>query len=197
MFCPQCGSTQSEELKFCKVCGVNLYAVMQVVAAKEDEKFDWNKTWVTEMFLSAAEKKRRKEEVERKRGITPEIKRYNEIKAGVIVSSVGIALAIFLFVFMGGLIATSKVSQDAAEILSRLWVAGVIPLFVGLALITNGIVVSKKLVEAAKRNSRMAHEGLEDANPNSILTGETISSPAQPFSVTEPTTKHLGRSGQK
>ena len=34
MFCPQCGSTQSEELKFCKVCGVNLAAVMQVVAAR-------------------------------------------------------------------------------------------------------------------------------------------------------------------
>ena len=69
MFCPQCGSTQAEDLKFCKVCGVNLYAVMQVVAAREpEEKFDWSKTWVQEMFLSAGEKKRRKEEIERQRG---------------------------------------------------------------------------------------------------------------------------------
>ncbi|HWN08629.1 MAG TPA: hypothetical protein VNO50_05045 [Pyrinomonadaceae bacterium] len=68
-------------------------AVMQVVASREpEEKFDWSKTWVQEMFLSTDEKKRRKEEIERQRGITPEIKRYNEIKAGVIVSSVGIAL---------------------------------------------------------------------------------------------------------
>lgn len=195
MFCPQCGSTQSEDLKFCKVCGVNLYAVMQVVAAREpEEKFDWSKTWVQEMFLSADEKKRRKEEIERQRGITPEIKRYNEIKAGVIVSSVGIALAIFLFVFMGGLIANSKVSQDAAEILSRLWVAGVIPLFVGLALITNGIVVSRKLVEAAKRGQ----EGLEElANPPSLRPADTGGFPSTPFSVTEQTTKHLGRSGEK
>lgn len=59
MFCPQCGSTQSEDLKFCKVCGVNLYAVMQVVTAREpEEKFDWSKTWVQEMFLSADEKKK-------------------------------------------------------------------------------------------------------------------------------------------
>ena len=198
MFCPRCGSNQSEDLKFCKVCGVNLYAVKQVVDAREpDEKFDWSKTWVAEMFLSADEYKRRKAEIERQSGITPEVKRYNEIKAGVIVSSVGIALTIFLFVFMGGLIASGKVSHDAAEILSRLWVAGVIPLFVGLALITNGLVVSKKLVEAARRGSRMGHEGLEgEANP-SLGSADTNEFLPSPFSVTEQTTKHLSRSGEK
>jgi hypothetical protein len=198
MFCPQCGSTQSEDLKFCKVCGVNLYAVMQVVTAREpEEKFDWSKTWVQEMFLSADEKKRRKGEVERQSGITPEIKRYNEIKAGVIVSSVGIALAIFLFILMGGIIGTSYVSNDDAQILSRLWVAGVIPLFVGLALITNGVVVSKKLVEVAKRGSQIGPEGLEgDADPRSLRSADA-SEFASPFSVTEETTKHLSRSGEK
>jgi hypothetical protein len=199
MFCPQCGSTQSEDLKFCKVCGVNLYAVKQVVAPREpDEKFDWSKTWVAEMFLSADEHKRRKAEIEHQRGITPEVKRYNEIKAGIIVSSVGIALTIFLFVFMGGLVASGKVSHDAAEILSRLWVAGVIPLFVGLALITNGVVVSKKLVEAARRGAQMGHKSLEgDANPPSLRSGDTNEFLPSPFGVTEQTTKHLGRSGEK
>ncbi|HUS09326.1 MAG TPA: zinc ribbon domain-containing protein [Pyrinomonadaceae bacterium] len=199
MFCPQCGSTQSEDLKFCKVCGVNLYAVMQVVTAREpDEKFDWSKTWVQEMFLSADEKKRRKAEIEQQRGITPEVKRYNEIKAGIIVSSVGIAIAIFLFVFMGGLVASGKVSLEAAEILSRLWVAGVIPLSVGLALITNGVVVSKKLVEAARRDSSMGPQGLEgEANPASLRPADTNEFLGSPFSVTEQTTKHLGRPGEK
>lgn len=199
MFCPRCGSTQSEDLKFCKACGVNLYAVKQVVAPREpEEKFDWSKTWVAEMFLSAEEHKRRKAELERQSGITPEVKRYNEIKAGVIVSSVGIALTIFLFVFMGGLIASGKVSPDAAEILSRLWVAGVIPLFVGLALITNGVVVSKKLVEAARRGSQMGQEGLEgDANPPSLRSADINEFLPSPFSITEQTTKHLGRSGKK
>ena len=32
MFCPQCGSTQNDELKFCKSCGVNLDAVRQALA---------------------------------------------------------------------------------------------------------------------------------------------------------------------
>ena len=61
------------------------------------EKFDWSKTWITEMFLSQEERKRRALEFERKRGLTPEVKRYNEIKAGVITGSVGIALMIFLY----------------------------------------------------------------------------------------------------
>lgn len=199
MFCPQCGSTQSEDLKFCKVCGVNLYAVMQVVTAREpDEKFDWSKTWVQEMFLSADEKKRRKAEIEQQSGITPEVKRYNEIKAGIIVSSVGIAIAIFLFVFMGGLVASGKVSHEAAEILSRLWVAGVIPLSVGLALITNGVVVSKKLVEAANRDSSTKPQGLEgEANPAPLRPADTNEFLSSPFSITEQTTKHLGRPGKK
>jgi uncharacterized membrane protein YvbJ len=34
-FCPQCGSQQRDELKFCKVCGANLQAVRQAVAVRE------------------------------------------------------------------------------------------------------------------------------------------------------------------
>ncbi len=133
MFCPRCGSNQTENLKFCKLCGANLYAVRQVVDIREtEEKFDWSKTWVAEMFLSEEESKRRKEELERRRGITPEVKRYNEIKAGVITGSVGLGLAIFLYVLMQGIILGGKVPRDEAEILSRIWVVAVIPLLVGM-----------------------------------------------------------------
>jgi hypothetical protein len=193
MFCPRCGSTQSEDQKFCKICGANLYAVMQVLDGREaGEKFDWNKTWVTEMFLSQEEKKRRKEELQRQRGITPEIRRYNEIKAGVIVGSVGIALMIFLYVFMGGLIASGKVDPDAAQIISRIWIAGVIPLFVGLALMVNGAVVSKKLVEAAQRSKQSELEA--DPAAAALRPADTNEFLSTPFSVTEQTTKHLGGS---
>ena len=201
MFCPRCGSVQSEDLNFCKVCGANLAAVKQAVDLREPEaeqKFDWTKTWVAEMFMSADEQKRRKAEMERQRGITPEIRRYNEIKAGVIVSSVGIAVAIFLFVFMGGLVASGNVTPETAEILSRLWIAGVIPLFVGISLIINGVVVSKKLVEAAQRDAQMGPERLEgEANRPSLRPADTNEFSPSPFSVTEQTTKHLGRSGGK
>lgn len=197
MFCPRCGSSQSEELKFCKSCGANLYAVRQVVDTREtDEKFDWSKTWVAEMFQSAEEAKRRKAELERQQGITPEVKRYNEIKAGVISASVGLALAIFLFVFMDGIIMGGRVSTNAAEILSRLWIAGVIPLFVGIALIVNGLFVSKKLVEVARRGAELGPSpGQPDTNPRSLRSADTAEFIPSGFSVTEETTRHLQSSG--
>ena len=193
MFCPRCGSSQDEELKFCKACGANLYAVRQVVDNRQtDDKINWNKTWVAEMFASSTEAIRRQKELERLQGITPETKRYNEIKAGVITASVGLALMIFLAIFMQGIIIGGKVPSDTAEILSRLWVAGVIPISVGLALIFNGYFISRKMIETSKRGSRETAE----------LTGATFDTPAlQPanttefiptrFSVTEDTTKHL------
>lgn len=199
MFCPRCGSSQSEELKFCKSCGANLSAVRQVVATREtDEKFDWSKTWVAEMFLSGEEAERRKAELERQRGITPEVKRYNEIKAGVITASVGLALAIFLYVFMEGIILGAAIPSDTAEILSRLWIAGVIPLFVGIALIVNGLFISKKLVEVARRTAQPG-PSLEqpDTNPHSLRSADTTEFIPSGFSVTEETTRHLRSSGQK
>jgi hypothetical protein len=76
MFCPQCGSTQGDELRFCKSCGANLHALRQILATREqDEKFDWSKTWVAEMFMSSEEAVKRAAELERLQGKTPEAKR--------------------------------------------------------------------------------------------------------------------------
>src|ERR1044071_7531152 len=121
MFCPQCGSTQSDELRFCKSCGANLQAVRMAVASRDEaaDRFDWSKTWVAEMFLSESERKRRNEAIERQRGITPEVKRYTEIKAGVIVASIGLGVMIFLNIFMDGVIRSGQSASDA-EILSRI-----------------------------------------------------------------------------
>jgi hypothetical protein len=181
------------------LCGANLQAVSQVVATGEtEEKFDWNKTWVTEMFLSAGERKIREEELERRRGITPEVRRYKEIKAGVIMGNVGIAVMIFLYVFMQGIILSDKVPLDVAEILSRLWVAGVIPLFVGFALIINGLFVSRRLVEIAKGKGHTGSQTLErEAGPHFLSSADTTQFIPSSFSVTEGTTKHLRSFDQK
>src|SRR5215207_1234679 len=195
MFCPQCGNKQGEELKFCNLCGANLFAVRQVVGAREaDEKFDWSKTWVAEMFMSEAERKRRNGELERQRGVTPEIKRYNEIKAGVIVSSVGVGIMFFLWVIGMAIFRSGLNPPGDAEIIRSVWVAGVIPLMVGLALIFNGLVVSKRTVELQKR----AHGQAPDELPKgagqpqpSLKSADTSEFIPTGFSVTEGTTKHL------
>lgn len=193
MFCPRCGSNQNEELKFCKVCGANLFAVRQVVDPRPtDDKFDWSKTWVAEMFQSSEEAVRRQTALDLARGITPEVKRYNEIKAGVITSSVGLALTIFLFIFMQGIILGTSMEPGTAEIISRLWVAGVIPIFVGLALIFNGVVVGKKMLETAKQSGRSTSElpGAE-TEPRALRPANTTQFAPASFSVTEDTTRHL------
>ena len=196
MYCPRCSSKQHEEVKFCTVCGANLSAVRLAVETRETNgKFDPNKPWFAEMALSDAESKRRKEELDHRRGVTAEVRRHNEIKAGVIVGSLGLAVTIFLFVFMQGII-LSGVSRESGEILSRLWVAGLLPLFLGIALIVNGVFVSKRLAEITRRAAQTNLPD-KDTNPLTLQSGETTEFIAPGFSVTEGTTKHLTTSDYK
>ena len=149
------------------------------------------------MFMSGEEATRKAAEIERLQGITPEIKRNNEIKAGVITASVGTAITILLFVLMGGIIESGRVSDAAAAILSRIWVAGLIPIFVGAALIFNGMYISKR-PNAGTFRANAPHTG--DAETTQ-LPGPGTSDFLPPadtnelfpagFSVTDATTKHL------
>ena len=196
MICPRCASNQNDNVKFCTFCGANLEAVREVMAIKEtDRKFDWSETWVAEMFRSGEIAQQRKAEIERRLGITPEVKRYNEIKAGVIVSSIGLALMIFLHIFMQGVAA--NLPPNEAEIVTRLWVAGFIPFFVGLALIINGVVVSRKQAEIIERERKRANSlgnetpELNAATPRALRPAETNEFIPTPFSVTDQTTRHL------
>lgn len=198
MLCPRCASNQSDDVKFCKSCGANLQAVRDVLDNRDPgNRFEWGDTWVAEMFRSGQANELRKMEMERRLGITPEVKRYTEIKAGVITSSVGIGVSIFLFVFMQGLV--NVVGVEAKQILPYLWIAGVIPFFIGVALIVNGLVVSKRMAEIQEREMRKLAGDLAigEADPQRTLrpaeTNEFI--PAR-FSVTEQTTRHLAGSEQ-
>jgi hypothetical protein len=199
MFCPKCGASQNEALKFCNLCGANLYAVRQVVDTREtNEKFDWSKTWVADMFLSEAERKRREAELDLQRGLTPDVRRLNEIKAGVITSSVGVAVTIFLYVLMKGIILGGDVSSGDAEILSRIWVAGIIPFMVGVGLMINGVFVSKRLVQLTREAAPVVPDAIDkEFERRSLRAADTNEFPSPQFGVTEGTTKHLSISGQK
>jgi hypothetical protein len=202
MWCPRCGSSQRvwwrtqdvlEELTFCKECGANLYAVRQVV--DKPEKSTKSLTGTRPGWLRCFNPPRRQlggSTLEIASGLTPEVKRYKEIKGGIITGSVGVALMIFLYVFMQGIIIGGKVPNDTAEILSRIWVAGVIPVFVGLALIFNGVFISKKVLTSSKRPPNSTSELTGDETPalRSANTAEFL--PAN-FSVTENTTRHLNQ----
>ncbi|MEK6299182.1 MAG: hypothetical protein AABO41_00545 [Acidobacteriota bacterium] len=198
MFCPQCGSNQSDDVKFCKSCGGNLFAVRQAVAIRETThdtggKFDWGKTWVAEMMLSGSEREKRKEELERQRGIAPgSTQSHKEIKAGVITASVGVGLAVFLYVLMEGIIMGGNIGANAAPILSRLWIAGVIPFVVGLGLLINGLFVRSSGQAPAKPG---AFEN--ESQPMSLTPRDSSEFTPSPSSVTEHTTRQLRDSDQR
>jgi hypothetical protein len=178
MFCPSCGTQASEGLRFCKQCGANLRRV-QGVMAQGGGGLDWSKTWVAEMMVS-------EEERERQKGVTPEEKRFNEIKGGVITSSVGLGVMIFLYFFMDGLAAQPGNASDA-ELLRHIWMAGIIPFFVGLAIIFNGLFISKRIVELKRQPLPKPPQPL----PLGAPTTDQLAEPAADFSVTEQTTTRL------
>ena len=196
MICPRCASNQLDDIKFCTTCGANLEAVRHALEQREPgKKFDWSDTWVAEMFMSGKAQEARKREMERQMGITPEIKRYQEIKAGVIVSSIGIALSIFLLLFMPGVL--EHVEPKDRAIILRVWIAGIIPFMVGLALIINGLFISKKMVQIQKQNEKR-QEGLEEgATPRGLRAADTSQFIPTGVSVTDGTTRHLSNTGQK
>jgi hypothetical protein len=190
MLCPRCSSNQTDDIKFCTFCGANLQAVREALDAPDSaKKFEWGNTWVADMLMSGQAAEIRKLELERRMGITPEVKRYNEIKAGVIVSSIGIGLAVFLAIFMQGV--AGHVDPKDAEIITRIWVAGVIPFMVGVALIINGLVVSKRIVEAQERALREGKALSEGPSPRSLRPPDTNEFIPTDFSVTDGTTRHL------
>lgn len=197
MICPRCASNQGDDIKFCTSCGANLQAVREAMQVPEPAaKFDWSNTWVAEMFMSGQAHELRKREMERRLGITPEVKRYNEIKAGVIVSSVGVAVSIFLHFLMHAIAAQNP--RDA-EILNSIWLAGLIPFMVGIALIINGVVVSKKMVQVIEREQNRA-KSLDEGSapsPRGLKSADTNEFIPANYSVTDSTTRHLESSERK
>ena len=199
MFCPRCGTSHGDDMKFCKTCGANLGSVRKAVeSGSSGGKFDWNNTWVAEMLMSGEEQVRRVKEIERLQGITPEVKRRNEIKAGVITASVGAAVSIFLFVLMNGIILGGNVTPGDAEILRRVWVAGIIPLFIGIALIVNGVLVNSLFSKPTGKGELGPHITDADTQRFGTPAGEEYLPPAETsqlfpagYSVTDETTEHL------
>ena len=197
MFCPQCGTNQAEDQKFCKSCGAPIFAVRKALTTRDtEEKFDWSKTWVAEMLLSQEEREKREQARKQtlERGEEAAVKRYNEIKAGVITTCVGAGVMFFLHTLFQGIIASGDVPPDAAAILRVLWAAGVIPFVVGIGLAFNGLVVSRKQVEIVRRalppnsSPKMIAPAANTAD-QTLATSEWPEPPE--FGVTENTTREL------
>ena len=201
MYCPGCSIEIIEDLKYCRQCGANLRGVRDAMMSRtSDEKFDWSKTWWAEMIYSP-------EELEKKRGITPEEKRLNEekkrlneIKGGVITTLAGLGVMITFYFFFGA-VARQEPEHDA-EIIRSLWLFGIIPFLVGAGLLINGFFISRRLVKLKEEIARasmsetrmpLTHPAMKPEAMEAKTTDQLFVEAAKPagYSVTEDTTAHL------
>jgi hypothetical protein len=184
MYCPGCGIQVSDDLKFCRQCGANLHGAREGMMSRPvEEKPDWTNSWAANIILA-------KELQERMRG-TPEERRLNEIKGGVITSLSGLGLMIFLY-FLLNIVAEK--AEDHAEIIRSLWMVGIIPILVGIGLLINGIFVSRRL---APLKEEQAQTAIPTSQAQAALPAKTTNhlvvdaAPSSGASVTEDPTLHL------
>lgn len=187
MFCPQCGTETHDQLKFCKQCGTNLRRVQGVLSKggagfKANEAPDWNRVALEEY----------QEERERERKKSPEEKRLNEIKAGVITTCAGIGVTIFLFLLFNGI--ANTVPEAERDILRAIPVAGFLPILIGLGIIFNGLFISKRIVELKRRQEQAAPPSLFPVAETApvLRLAEPDQQSISDFSIAEPTTTRLG-----
>lgn len=185
MFCPSCGTETREAIKFCKKCGTNLKRVQGVMGkGGASQPTDWNSWWVEEQEEKRAQNKKK----------LPEEKRLEEIKTGVITTSAGAAVSIFLSLLFEAI--ANAAGGTESDILRSLWAVGLIPLFIGLAIVFNGMFISKRIVELKKQREEKAPQpqpmfaSVPNTSPVQQLS-EASAQPVSEFSIAEPTTARL------
>jgi hypothetical protein len=182
MYCPNCATQITEDVKFCRKCGANLRGVQEAMTVHNSKAIDWDKTWVKEMLMS-------QEERERRQGITPEVKRLNEIKGGVITAAAGLGAMVFLYFFLGA-VAVNEGGKDG-PIIANIWLCGLVPFLIGLALIFNGLFISKRIVKL-KQEQLQQSETARNLAASATAPLPEFETPAMPeYSVTEQTTYRL------
>jgi hypothetical protein len=105
---------------------------------------------------------------------------------------------IFLRFFFEGVVMGGRIPPDEVHIVSRIWLAGIIPFLIGLGILFNGLFVGKKQVEAIRREtaSEAALEGRRD-DAHALRAADTSEFVQPEFSVTDATTKHLRNTAPK
>jgi hypothetical protein len=195
MYCPSCGTESNNQTKYCTKCGVNLHRVKGVLGkggAGVMVGNDWELSRPGRMDarLARIEELRSRRDEPRKK--TPEEKRLIEVKAGVILSSVGFGLMVFLNLLFNAI--ASTVDGPEANILRSLWAVGLVPFMIGLGIFLNGFFVSKRIVELKRRQDQSGQQPLLFSAPSTSPVARLVE-PAQPpisdFSVTETTTTKL------
>jgi hypothetical protein len=191
MFCPACGTETNDQTKYCTKCGINLRNIKEAMVEDKKPKSPLHDIeahsshanpswpWWMHMALRGSQK-------------SPEEKRINEIKEGVITSCVGIGITIFLLFLMPAVAIDLNPKERA--ILHAIPYAGIIPFLIGLGIIFNGLFLSKRLVDLKREEVQANKQPLFSPVPETAPVhriAESYQPPVVDFSVTESTTTKL------
>jgi hypothetical protein len=189
MFCPSCGIEEKQFNQFCRACGTDLRPARKVLempdiitASAETAREEIGRAFAIKIrdAETAVDLKIVAEDVLpqiEKFLESPAEKRLRRIRTGVITSSVGIGVTILLF-FLG--------LNDQSGLF--MGAVGLIPFFVGLGLILNGLHFTVPQKELPDKSSDAQNQRELDAQTNELVLPES----SQVFSsVTEHTTQHL------
>lgn len=133
-----------------------------------------------------------REEQKARKKQSPEEKRYNEIKGGVITASVGLGLLIFLNMLFSAI--ASSTEGTPADILRAIPFVGLIPLLIGVGIIVNGVFISKRIVKLTSEKESPTPYPMTFSAPPTSPVQQLMDPPQQQIaehSVTEPTTTKL------
>lgn len=194
MFCPDCGIEERQSNQFCRACGTDLRRVRVAVESPDsitasavsarneigraialkirDTRSADELAIVAESVLPEIEKFLE----------SPEEKRLRRMRAGMILSSIGIGVAI-------GISLVSLVMKDQDVIF--LAVLGIVTFFIGLGFILNGIFLTlpkKGLSDKSSDAQSQRNLDIAESGTNELLLPKSHDFLA---SVTEHTTRHL------
>ena len=203
MFCPSCGSEERQLSQFCRACGTDLRIVRRgleqpdsITASAVSSRQQISQAMADKIrqMESSRELKQVAEDVLpqiEKFLESPEEKRLRRIRAGVITGLAGLGAALVIFL-------ASLESHDLIPFIAL----ALVPFFVGLGIVINGLVFTvprKSLADrSADAESQRQLEAVNDYASNRIPVGSHTTNDlrepeliaARP-SVTEHTTHHL------
>ncbi len=194
MYCPECGIEDRNANQFCRACGTDLRGVRAAVASPDS---------ITESATSArneigraiAAKIRDTQSAEELSVVaeevlpeiekfleSPEEKRLRRMRAGILISAIGIGATI-------GISIASRIMGD--EDVMFLAALGVIAFFLGIGFILNGVLLTVPRSTLSDRSSDADRQRQLDTAA-SDTNDLKLPQPADLFtSVTESTTQHL------
>jgi hypothetical protein len=169
MFCPQCGTESSQDLKFCRSCGANLKVIGKAVTlseaiarsdgipAKLKDIFSNIKiAHVTEDVSRALDKMNKEitrsslewhDKARARKVKTAEQRRERHLTQGFITMFSGVGLSIFLYFLSHALVlklppdAVAQIPFDLDPVIRVVWLVGLIPALSGFGRVIAGLTI--------------------------------------------------------